>query len=109
MDLLTRGEELVLLAVWKLQDNAYCVPIRKHLIEVTRKKWSLGSIYEALDRLEQKKYLESYLSEPQKIRGGRSKRIYRHTRDGLKAMIELKNIQNELWNGISIPAIEGKL
>ncbi|MFC1725931.1 PadR family transcriptional regulator [candidate division KSB1 bacterium] len=109
MNLLTRGEELVLVAVWNLQDDAYCVPIRKFIIEATNQKWSLGSIYEALDRLEKKKYLESYLSEPLKSRGGRSKRIYKHTTEGLKAMIELKNVQNTLWNGITIPAIERRL
>ena len=109
MDILTRGEELVLLAVWRLQEDAYCVPIRKQLMEVTNKKWSLGSVYEALDRLEKKRYLDSYLSEPLKSRGGRSKRIYKHTKDGLKAMIELKNVQNTVWEGITIPAIEKKL
>lgn len=109
MDLLTRGEELVLLAVWRLRDNAYTVPIRKQLIEVTNKAWSLGSVYEALDRLEKKKYLQSYLSEPSHSRGGRSKRIYKHTKDGLKAMIEMKNAQNTIWNGISIPALEREL
>ncbi len=109
MDLLTRGEEFVLLAVWRLQDNAYTVPIRKQLIEVTNKTWSLGSVYEALDRLEKKKYLRSYLSEPVNSRGGRSRRMYKHTEDGLKAMIEIKNAQNAIWNGISIPAIKREL
>jgi DNA-binding PadR family transcriptional regulator len=109
MELLTRGEELVLLAVWRLRDNAYTVPIREQLAEVSNKKWSLGSVYEALDRLEKKRYLESYLSEPMKSRGGRSKRIYKHTKEGLKAMIELRNAQNAIWNGISIPAIEREL
>ena len=109
MDLLTRGEELVLLAVWRLQENAYCVPIRKHLKEVTGKNWSLGSVYEALDRLEKKRYLESYLSEPVKSRGGRSKRIYMHTKEGLKAMIDIKNVHDAVWNGITKPAIESKL
>ena len=109
MDLLTRGEELVLLAVWRLQDDAYTVPIRQQLIKVSQKKWSLGSVYEALDRLEKKKYLESYLSEPTHSRGGRSKRIYKLTKDGLKAIIELKQTQNAVWRGISIPAIEREL
>lgn len=109
MDLLTRGEELVLLAVWRLKDNAYTVPIRKHLIAVSHKKWSLGSVYEALDRLEKKKYLQSYLSEPTNSRGGRSRRIYKLTKDGLKAMIEMKNVENAIWKGVSIPALEREL
>ncbi len=109
MNILTRGEELVLLAVWRLQENAYCVPIRKHLKEVTNKNWSLGSVYEALDRLDKKKYLESYLSEPLKSRGGRSKRIYQHTKEGLQAMIEIKKVHDAVWEGITTPAIERKL
>ncbi len=109
MKWLSRKEELHLLTIWRLQDNAYCVPIRQQLIEVTSKKWSLGSVYEALDRLEKKNLLESFLSEPLKSRGGRSKRIYRHTKEGLKAMIEIKNVQNAVWEGISTPAIERKL
>ena len=57
MRLLSRSEELVLLAVWKLEKNAYCVPIRKTLMEATGKKWSFGSIYDPLERLEKKKLL----------------------------------------------------
>ena len=107
--LLTRAEELVLVAVWLLQENAYCVPIREQLMEVTKRKWSFGSIYDALDRLEKKGYLKSFLSEPQKLRGGRSKRIYQHTKAGLQAMIEIKNVQEKIWDGIAILAIEREL
>ena len=109
MKLLTRAEELVLVAVWRLQDDAYCVPIREHLIQVTGKKWSFGSVYDALDRLEKKNYLTSYLSEPSNTRGGRSKRIYKHSKSGLKAMIEIKEVQETAWHGISKLAIESKL
>jgi PadR family transcriptional regulator PadR len=93
MRLLSRSEELVLLAVWKLEENAYCVPIRDQLIKVTRKKWSFGSIYDPLDRLEKKKLLESFLSEPTNERGGRSKRIYRLTKRGQKALHGLSSVQ----------------
>lgn len=104
MRLLSRSEELVLLAVWKLQENAYCVPIREQLIKVTRKKWSFGSIYDPLDRLEKKKLLESSLTEPTNERGGRSKRIYRLTQRGKKALIEIRNIQETMWE--SVPRIQ---
>ena len=109
MKILTRAEELVLLAVWRLQENAYCVPIRGQLMEVTGKEWSFGSVYDALERLERKGLLQSFLSEPMKSRGGRSKRIYKHTKEGLRAMIELKQVQDRVWKGIPIPAIENKL
>ena len=109
MKLLTRAEELVLLAVWRLQDEAYCVPIREHLKQVSGKNWSFGSVYDALDRLEKKGLLSSFLSEPLKSRGGRSKRIYQHTKAGLKAMIAMKQVQDQVWDGIEILAIEKRL
>jgi len=109
MKLLTRAEELVLLAVWRLQDGAYCVPIRDQLIKVSNQKWSFGSIYDALDRLEKKGYLESYMSEPKSSRGGRSKRIYRHTKDGLMAILEIKKVNERMWEGIAKIAIESKI
>ncbi|MFA9454934.1 MAG: PadR family transcriptional regulator [Candidatus Aminicenantaceae bacterium] len=99
MKLLSRSEEMVLLAVWKLQDKAYCVPIRNELIQTTGKNWSFGSTYDPLERLERKKLLESSLTEPTRERGGRSKRVYRLTKDGKKALMELKRIQEILWHG----------
>jgi DNA-binding PadR family transcriptional regulator len=100
MRLLSRSEELVLLAVWKLQEDAYCIPIRQELIKVTKKKWSFGSVYDPLDRLEKKGLLKSYLSEPTKERGGRSKRIYQLTSLGKRALMEIRSIQDALWNKI---------
>ena len=104
MKLLSRSEELVLLAVWKLQDDAYCIPIRQELNEVTGKKWSFGSIYDPLDRLEKKRFLKSYLTEPVKERGGRSKRIYQLTPLGKKALLEIRSIQDALWK--QIPSLD---
>ena len=109
MRLLSRSEELVLLAVWNLQDEAYCVPIRAHLAEVTGKKWSFGSIYDGLDRLEKKGYLDSSYSEPCAERGGRSKRIYRLTRPGYEAMLRMMEMNEKLWAGIARDAVEKKI
>jgi DNA-binding PadR family transcriptional regulator len=100
MRLLSRSEELVLLAVWKLQEEAYCIPIRQELIKVTEKKWSFGSVYDPLDRLERKGLLRSYLTEPTKERGGRSKRIYQLTSLGKKSLMEIRSIQDALWEKI---------
>jgi len=97
MRLLSRSEEMVLLAVWNLGVDAYCIPIRRFLNKATGKSWSFGSIYDPLDRLEKKGLLESYITEPTKERGGRSKRIYRLTPDGEQALEEMKRIQEALW------------
>ena len=97
MRLLSRSEEMVLLTIWKLQEDAYCVPIRKHLNTITKKKWSFGSIYDPLERLERKGLLDSYLTEPTNERGGRSKRIYQLTNQGQKALIDIRKIQEAMW------------
>jgi DNA-binding PadR family transcriptional regulator len=109
MKLLTRPEELVLLAVWRLQNDAYCVPIREQLMEVTGNKWSFGAVYDPLDRLEKKGFLTSNLTDPVQARGGRSKRVYKLTREGLEALIAIRNVEEAMWQGISKPAIESKL
>ncbi|MFC1477529.1 PadR family transcriptional regulator [candidate division KSB1 bacterium] len=100
MKLLSRPEELVLLAVWRLKDNAYCVTIRRQISEVTGKDWSFGAVYVPLDRLEKKKYISSNLGEPTAERGGRSKRFYSLTPDGVDALLKVKEIENAMWEGI---------
>jgi PadR family transcriptional regulator, regulatory protein PadR len=97
MRLMSRSEELVLLAVWKLRDDAHCVPIREHLGTMTGKNWSLGSIFDPLDRLEKKGLLRSTLTGPEKYQGGRSKRVYRITPFGKKALAELYKIHEAMW------------
>jgi len=109
MRLLSRSEELVLLAAWRLQDNAYCVPIREQLSTVTKKKWSFGAIYDPLDRLEKSGLLVSYLSEPTRERGGRSKRIYKLTEDGKKSLADIKQVADTMWAGIQPADFKSKV
>ena len=107
MDLLTRPEELILLAVWRLKDSAYCIPIHEQVSFITSEKLSLGSIYMPLDRLVKKGFLESYLSEATPDRGGRHKRIYRLTREGLKALQKIRSVEDRMWSGIPDLSEEG--
>jgi len=109
MKFLTRQEEMVLLAVWKLQDNAYGVTIAKKLTEITGMRWLLNAVYLPLERLEKKKYLSSSLSDPTSERGGRSKRLYKLTREGIKALIETKKVQESLWESLSVEYLEDEL
>ena len=97
MKILSRSEELVLLAIWKLEHDAYCVPIRNRLIKITGKNWSFGSIYDPLERLEKNGLLDSFLTDPINERGGRRKRIYRLTPMGRKALLEIKSIHDAIW------------
>lgn len=107
MNLLTRAEELILIAIWRLKDNAYCVPIHQHVTEITGEKWSLGSIYMPLDRLVKKGYLDSYLSAATPERGGRHKRIYHLTGEGRDALRKVRDVQKRMWRGIPEISEEG--
>ena len=100
MKLLTRAEELILLAVWKLEGNAYCVPIRAQISAITAENWSLGSIYMPLDRLVKKGYLKSHLSDSSPERGGRHKRIYELTDEGMKGLLKVRQVQAKMWRDV---------
>lgn len=100
MKFLSRPEELVLLAVWRLKDNAYSVPIRRQVSDISGKEWSFGAIYVPLHRLEKKGLVKSYLSESIKVRGGRSKRIYELTKEGKAALEEVRKLHASMWKGV---------
>jgi DNA-binding PadR family transcriptional regulator len=100
MKFISRSEEFIMLAVWRLKEEAYAVPIREHLKKVTGKTWAFGALFVMLNRLEKKGLLESYLTDPLPKRGGRSKRIYMLSSQGIKALEEAKNVQKSVWAGI---------
>jgi len=100
MKLLSRPEELFLLAIWKLQDSAYAVTIRDQVNKITGKTWSFGATFVTLERLVHKRYVTSYLSEPTQMRGGRRKRMYQLSREGIKALLDIKKLQESMWNDI---------
>lgn len=106
MKWLSRKEELLLLSIWKLQDNAYGVTIREHVSKTTNKYWSIGAIYDVLDRLTRKGFVTTVISEPVAERGGKSKRFYRITKDGFEALEEVKEIQNTMWSDLPEPVFE---
>ena len=106
MKFLSRQEELLLLSIWKLKDNAYGVTIRKHVSQVTKKYWSIGAIYDVLDRLSQKGLVATLVGDPIKARGGRSRRFYRISREGFNALEEVKNLQKKTWADLPDPAFE---
>ncbi|MCJ7679425.1 MAG: PadR family transcriptional regulator [Candidatus Aminicenantes bacterium] len=99
-NLLTQTEEMIMVTVWSFQNSAYCVPIRNHLNKISKKEWSLGAVYDSLERLERKGYLMSNMSEPSGERGGRSKRLFKLTAAGKKTLVQIRRIQETLWMGI---------
>jgi PadR family transcriptional regulator PadR len=97
MNILSRSEEIVLLTVWKLGENAYGVTIRDLISKETRQEWSFGAVYKPLKQLLHKGYVDKISSEPCAERGGRSKYMYTLTSSGRTALRDLRKIQKALW------------
>lgn len=108
MKFLSRQEELMLLSIWKLEENAYGVTIRQSVTDLTNKYWSIGAVYDVLDRLTKKGLVLTIVGDPVKARGGKSKRFYRITRSGFKALEEVRNLQQKAWIDLPEPAVQKK-
>ncbi len=99
-------ELMVMLALLRLGDDAYGVPISKELAETTGRGATLGSVYAALERLERKELVSSKLADPTPERGGRAKRYFVVTRKGLQAVQVTKTALEQLWR--KLPALRGQ-
>ena len=98
--MLTRMEELILLAVWRLQAEAYGLAIRRQVSDLLGKKVSVGAVYIPLERLARRGLLDSWESEPTAKRGGRRKRFYKLTPKGLAALNTVKQVHDAAWSGL---------
>ncbi|MGD8536418.1 MAG: PadR family transcriptional regulator [Candidatus Aminicenantes bacterium] len=97
---ISRSEEFILLAVWRLKENAYGVTIRNQIKEATGKTWAYGALFVMLSRLEKKGFLTSHFADPSPQRGGKSKRIFRLTSQGVKVLKEVRKAHESVWSGI---------
>lgn len=100
MKYLTRKEELILLAVFRLEHRASLVQIRGHLATCTGHEWTVGNVYVPLDRMSKLGYLKSRIGDPTAQRGGKAVKFYSLTKKGTEALMELKKIHNKMWAGI---------
>ena len=98
MILLSRSEEIVLVAIWKLKDNAYGVTIREQVSRDTGHEWTFGAIYKPLKQLTHKHYVEKQKSDSSRDRGGRSKFLYTLTREGMEALKVIRRIMDSVWD-----------
>src|SRR5260370_41035295 len=79
-------EQIVLLAVLRLGENAYGVPVRHEIEKRTKGSLTVGALYRTLDRLEAKGYVASWFGDQVAQRGGRSKRYFRVEPVGARAL-----------------------
>jgi len=99
-DYLGNFELMVLLAVIRVGDDAYGVPISREIEDTTGREVALGSVYAALERLEAKGLVSSELGDPTPERGGRAKRYFRVTGKGLREVREAQRSLVKLWQGL---------
>ena len=100
MKYLSRNDEILLLSILRLKDEAYGVTIRQDVLERTGKRLTFGALWVSLDNLAKKGYLTKTVADPTPTRGGRGKIYYRLTPDGLRALQHVRDLQHALWAGI---------
>jgi len=100
-DLLTDFELMILLAILRVGEQAYGVPIAREIETTGRRSVVLGAVYTALERLERNGMVSSRLGNPSPERGGRAKRFFAVTPPGLRAVRETQRSLVALWKGVA--------
>ncbi len=93
-------EEIVLLTIAALVNDAYSVAICDELGKNTGRSVKLGVVHAVLNRLEEKGLLKSKLGEATSARGGKRKRFYSVTSSGKAALLKAREMREQLWNRI---------
>ncbi len=95
-------EQLVLLAIIRLEGNAYGVAIRDTIDEYTGRDVIVGQVYAALDRLESKRLVRSRVSLPDPVPGGRARKLFWITRAGRRALLASRRMVDRMADGLVI-------
>jgi PadR family transcriptional regulator PadR len=90
-------EELVLLTVASLGEDAYGVAIKEDIEQRSDRTISIGALHSTITRLEEKGMLKSWLGDPTQERGGRRKRFFEVTHQGKVSLHHMKDLRDELW------------
>lgn len=98
-------EELILLLILMLKEEAYGLAIRKALKEEAQRNVTIGAVHGTVNRLEKKGFIESTLGGATEIRGGRRKRIFTVTASGKLVIQKSKEVKTHLWSNIPDLAI----
>ncbi len=99
-------EQIVLLALLRLRDNAYGMTIRREIESRTGKRTSLGAVYTTLGRLEQKGYVSSRMGDATPERGGRAKRFFKIEAAGQSALQTAESRRAAMSEGL-VPSLGG--
>ena len=104
-DFLGEFEQIVLLALLRLGDDAYGVPVRQEIEKRTNRSIDVGALYSTLDRLEEKGFIRSRFSDSRPERGGRSRRYFKMQAAGLRALERTRVALASMWEGLDLNKI----
>lgn len=107
-DFLGEFEQVVLLAVARLEERGYGVTVRKEIERRTGREVSVGSVYSTLARLEEKGLVSSWEGEPEPRRGGRARKHFRLQPAGVRALEAVRDMMDALWDGLELEAGTGE-
>ncbi|MBU1101809.1 MAG: PadR family transcriptional regulator [Bacteroidetes bacterium] len=97
---LTKIEEILLIAIWRLKAEAYGVKIRQNVSKLINKDFTYGNLYSALNQLTQKNYVVKHQGNTVPERKGRPRIVYEITPSGYEALRDTQEMNNLLWDGI---------
>ena len=102
MNYLTRIEEILLLAIWKLRANAYGISIREQVEKDTGVRWLSGAIYAPLNRLKKNGYIAARTAKEPGEFGGRPRVYYTLTSRGREELSAIQAMTRDLWAGVPL-------
>ena len=97
---LTKKEEILMLAVHQLGDNAYGVVLRRRIRDITGRMWNYGTLYRMLEQLVGKNLLSRNEGRPMPEQGGRRKNLYSLTREGRRALRDAQIQNHSIWETV---------
>ena len=98
---ISKAEEMVLLAIWRLADEAYGVSIRRQIRIDTCKDYTYGTLYGILRQMDHKGYIKKIKGEPLPKKGGRSKSYFKLTPEGIRALKDAIALHKRMWKDIN--------
>jgi DNA-binding PadR family transcriptional regulator len=98
---LTKLEELVMMAIWRLKDEAYGVQIKSKVKEIGGREYFYNTLYTTFDQLTRKGYIKKHFGEPSAVRGGKRKVYFHITKEGRGALENAFKRHSRIWAGIN--------
>ena len=103
---LTKVEETIMIAIWRLKDDAYGVTIKNEIKRAIKRDYLYNTLYTSLEQLFSKGYITKRYGEPTPERGGKRKIFFNLTKVGIRALREAFDKQKSVWEGISEETFE---